>query len=45
MLAPAWLAWLVLVADLAFLAAYVRYKDIPPFVFYLLLLVAGIALV
>ena len=42
---PAWLAWLVLVADVAFLGAYVRYKDIPPFVFYLLLLVAGIALV
>ena len=42
---PTWLGWLVLVADLAFLGAYVGYKDIPPFVFYLLLLVAGIALV
>jgi uncharacterized membrane protein YuzA (DUF378 family) len=42
---PTWLGWLVLVADLAFLGAYVGYKDVPPFVFYLLLLVAGIALV
>jgi len=42
---PAWLAWLILVADVAFLGAYVGYKDVPPFVFYLLFLVAGIALV
>ena len=42
---PAWLGWLILVADLAFLAAYIGYKDIPPFVFYLLLLVVGIVLV
>jgi hypothetical protein len=42
---PGWLAWLVLVADVAFLAAYIGYKNLPPFVFYLLLLVVGIVLV
>jgi hypothetical protein len=42
---PTWLAWLLIVADVGFLAAYIGYKDIPPFVFYLLLLVAGITLV
>jgi hypothetical protein len=40
-----WLGWLLLVADLVFLGAYVGYRDIPPFVFYLLLLVVGIVLV
>jgi hypothetical protein len=42
---PTWLGWLVLVADLAFLVAYIGYKDIPPVVFYLLLLVVGIVLI
>lgn len=36
-----WLGWLTLAADVVFLAGYVRYDDIPPFVFYLLLLVVG----
>jgi hypothetical protein len=40
---PAWLGWLVLGADLLFLAGYLWFKDIPPFVFYLLLLLAGLA--
>ncbi len=42
---PAWLGWLVLAADAAFLAAYLRLRDLPPFVFYLLLLTVGSALV
>ncbi len=42
---PAWLGWLILGTDLVFLAAYLRLGDIPPFVFYVLLLVTGIALV
>jgi len=42
---PTWLALRVLFADLAILGAYIGYKDIPPFVFYLLLLVVGIVLV
>jgi hypothetical protein len=40
---PAWLAWLTLGADLLFLAGYLRFGDIPPFVFYVLLTVVGIA--
>lgn len=40
---PDWLAWLTLAAAALFLAAYLRYRDIPPFVFYLLLLVIGVA--
>jgi hypothetical protein len=42
---PAWLGWLVLAADAMFLAAYLRLRDLPPFVFYLLLLTVGSALV
>ena len=42
---PAWLGWLVLAADAAFLAAYLRLRDLPPFVFYLLLIAVGSALV
>lgn len=42
---PAGLGWLILGTDLVFLAAYLRLGDIPPFVFYVLLLVTGIALV
>lgn len=41
---PAWLGWLVLAADLAFLALYVGTRDIPPFVFYLLLTLVGAVL-
>lgn len=40
---PVWLAWLVLVADAIFSVLYVRYRDIPPFVFYVLLTVVGVA--
>lgn len=39
-----WIGWLTLAADAAFVAAYVRFGDIPPFVFYLLLLVVGVTL-
>ncbi|HEX6515134.1 MAG TPA: hypothetical protein VF049_06150 [Nocardioidaceae bacterium] len=39
--APDWLGWLTLAADVVFLGAYVRYDDIPPFVFYILLTVVG----
>jgi len=41
----AWLGWLTLGADLVFLAGYLRFKDIPPFVFYLLLLLVGLVVV
>ena len=34
---PAWAGWLTLAATLTFLVGYVRFGDIPPFVFYLLL--------
>ena len=40
---PEWLGWSVLAADALFVVAYLRYRDIPPFVFYALLLVVGIA--
>ncbi len=36
-----WLAWLALGADVLFLALYLRFKDIPPFVFYMLFTVVG----
>ena len=39
------LGWIVLGADALFVVAYVRYGDIPPFVFYVLLLVVGLAVV
>jgi hypothetical protein len=39
---PAGLGWVVLVADAVFLAGYVAVRDIPPFVFYLLLTAVGI---
>lgn len=42
---PGWLGWLVLTADLAFLALYAVTRDIPPFVFYLLLTFVGVVLV
>jgi hypothetical protein len=38
---PDWLGWLAIGADALFIAAYVRWKDIPPFVFYLLMTVVG----
>jgi hypothetical protein len=42
---PGWLGWLTLGADLVFLLAYLRFRDIPPFVFYLLFLAVGVGLV
>jgi hypothetical protein len=42
---PDWLGWLVLIADMAFLAIYAATKDLPPFVFYLLLIVVGVVLI
>jgi hypothetical protein len=42
---PAWLGWPALAADILFLALYLRFKDIPPFAFYVLLLVVGLATV
>jgi hypothetical protein len=39
---PAWLGWLTLGVDALILAAYLRFGDIPPFVFYLLLPVVGV---
>jgi hypothetical protein len=40
---PVWLGWLALGADLVFLVGYLWFKDLPPFVFYLLLLLVGLA--
>jgi len=40
---PSWLGWTTLGADVVFLAGYLRFKDIPPFVFYLLLVLVGLA--
>jgi hypothetical protein len=41
----AWLGWFTAAAAIAFLAAYLRFGDIPPFEFYVLLLVVGAALI
>jgi hypothetical protein len=38
-----WLGWLTLGTDVVFLAAYLRFEDIPPFVFYVLLTLVGLA--
>jgi len=38
---PVWLGWISLGADILLLAAYPRFRDIPPFVFYVLLLLVG----
>lgn len=40
---PDWLGWLTLAAGGVFVAGYVRYGDIPPFVFDLLLTAVGVA--
>ncbi len=42
---PVWLGWLTIGADVLFLAGYLRFKDIPPFIFYLLLLLVGVVVV
>jgi hypothetical protein len=41
---PAWIGWVTVAADSVFLVGYVRYRDLPPFVFYLLLLGVGIVI-
>jgi len=38
------IAWVSVAADAAFLAAYLRFSDLPPFVFYLLLPAIAVAL-
>jgi hypothetical protein len=38
---PVWVGWVTLDAAIVFLAAYLRFGDIPPFVFYALLLLVG----
>ncbi len=38
-----WLGWIILGVNAFFLVAYLRYRDIPPFVFYMLLSVVGLA--
>jgi hypothetical protein len=40
---PSWLGWLIITADALFLAVYIRFRDLPPFVFYVVLTVVGIA--
>ncbi len=40
---PGWAGWLTLGAGVLFLAGYVRFGDIPPFVFYVVLTVVGVA--
>ncbi|MGA7272388.1 MAG: hypothetical protein WB239_15050 [Acidimicrobiia bacterium] len=40
---PTWLGWVVLAADLGYLILFVATDDIPPFVFYVLLILVGIA--
>jgi hypothetical protein len=41
---PPWLGWLTLAGDALFLVAYLRFNDIPPFVFYVLLTLVGVVL-
>ena len=41
---PAWVGWLTLGADVVFAAVYLRFGDIPPFVFYVLLVPVGLVL-
>ncbi len=40
---PDWLGWVVLGADALFVGAYLRFRDLPPLVFYVLLAVVGVA--
>jgi len=40
---PVWLGWVTLTAGAFFLVGYLRFRDIPPFVFYVLLTVVGVA--
>ena len=40
---PVWLGWVTLAAGAFFLVGYLRFRDIPPFVFYVLLTVVGVA--
>jgi hypothetical protein len=40
--APTWLGWFILVADVGFLAGYLQFRDLPPFVFYVVLIVVGV---
>jgi hypothetical protein len=39
---PGWTGWLTLTACLVFTVGYARFRDIPPFVFYILLPVVGL---
>jgi hypothetical protein len=39
----AWLGWIIVGANALFVAVYLRYGDLPPFVFYVLLSVVGFA--
>lgn len=39
---PVWLGWLTLGADILFLSIYLRFRDIPPFVFYIVLTLVGV---
>ena len=39
---PAWTGWVTLAGSLAFLAVYVRFRDMPPFVFDLLLPIVSV---
>jgi hypothetical protein len=41
---PGWIGWVTIAANLVFLVAYLRFGDLPPFVFYLLLILVGIAI-
>jgi hypothetical protein len=40
---PTWVGWVTLGADVVFPAGYLRFTDIPPFVFYLLFVLVGLA--
>jgi hypothetical protein len=42
---PVWVAWLLIGGSLLFFVLYLVLKDMPPFVYYILTLVAGIVLV
>lgn len=39
---PAWLGWLTVAAAVLYLALYLRFEDIPPYLFYLLLALVGL---